>query len=162
MQRQDCLPDSVTYLSLVQAYTESLNYSKAEETIHAMQSKGIPPSCAHFNVLLSALTKAGLIDEAKRVYEELSTFGLIPDLICHRTMMRGYLKYGCVEEGINFFESISKSIKGDRFIMSAAVHFYKSAGKESQAKEILCSMKNMRIPFLTKLEVGSAERVKAS
>ncbi|KAJ1441925.1 Tetratricopeptide-like helical domain superfamily [Sesbania bispinosa] len=102
MQRQDCLPDSFMYLSLVQAYTESLNYSKAEETIHAMQSKGIPLSCAHFNVILSALTKAGLIDEANRVYEELSTFGLIPDLICHRTMMRGYLKYGCVEEGINF------------------------------------------------------------
>ncbi|KAJ1392444.1 Tetratricopeptide-like helical domain superfamily [Sesbania bispinosa] len=69
MQRQDCLPDSFTYLSLVQAYTESLNYSKAEETIH---------------------------------------------------------------------------------------------GKESQAKEILSSMKNMRIPFLSKLEVGSAERVKSS
>ncbi|XP_061363763.1 pentatricopeptide repeat-containing protein At5g27270 [Gastrolobium bilobum] len=159
MQRQGCLPDSFTYLSLVQAYTESRNYPKAEETIHAMQSKGIPPSCAHFNILLSAFAKVGLIDEAKRVYEELSKFGLIPDLICHRTMLKGYLKYGCVEEGINFFESICKSTKEDMFIMSAAVHFYKSAGKESKAKEILSSMNNMRIPFLRNLEVGSGERV---
>ncbi|KAL5053887.1 hypothetical protein RYX36_034569 [Vicia faba] len=159
MQRQGCLPDSSTYLSLVQAYTESLNYSKAEETIYAMQSKGISPSCAHFNILVSAFIKAGMIDEAKRVYVRISTFGLIPDLICCRTILKGYLKYGRVEEGINFFESIHKSTQGDRFIMSVAVHLYKSAGMESQANEILCSMNKMRIPFLKKLEVGSAERV---
>jgi pentatricopeptide repeat protein len=160
MQSQGCLPDSSTYLSLVQAYTESLNYSKAEETIHAMQSKGISPSCAHFTILLSAFIKAGLIDEAKRVYEGISTFGVTPDLICYRTIMKGYLKYGRVEEGINFYESICKSTKGDKFILSVAVHLYKSAGMESHAKEILSSMNNMRIPFLRKLEVGSGERAK--
>ncbi|KAK7376987.1 hypothetical protein VNO80_02407 [Phaseolus coccineus] len=45
-----------------------------------MHCKGIPPSCVHFNILLHAFTQAGLIDEAKRVNEELSTFGLVPDL----------------------------------------------------------------------------------
>lgn len=160
MQREGCLPDSSTYLSLVQAYTKSLNYSKAEETIYAMQSNGISPSCAHFNILLSAFINAGMIDEAKRVYVGISTFGLIPDLICYRTILKGYLKYGLVQEGINFFESIDKSTKGDRFVMSVAVHLYKSAGMESQANEILSSMNKMRIPFLKKLEVGSAKRVK--
>lgn len=160
MQREGCLPDSSTYLSLVRAYTDSLNYSKAEETIHTMPSKGVSPSCVHFNILLSAFIKDGLIDEAKRVYKGISTFGLIPDLICYRTILKGYLKYGRVGEGINFFESICKSTKGDRFVMSVAVHLYKSAGMESKAKEILSSMNKMRIPFLRKLEVGSAERVK--
>lgn len=156
MQRQGCAPDSLTYLSLVRAYTESLKYSEAEEAISVMQSNGISPSCAHFNILLSAFTKAGLIDEANRVYKRLLTVSLTPDLICFRTMMRGYLEYGHVEEGINFFESISNSTKGDRFIMSAAVHFYKSAGKETKAEEISNSMKSLGIPFLRKLEIGSA------
>ncbi|XP_045821273.1 pentatricopeptide repeat-containing protein At5g27270 isoform X1 [Trifolium pratense] len=162
MERQGCLPDSSMYLSLVQAYTESLNYSKAEETIHAMQSKGISPSCAHFIILLNALIKAGLIDEAKRVYEGISTFDVTPDLICYRIIMKGYLKYGRVEEGINFYESICncKLTKGDDFVLSVAVHLYKSAGMESHAKEILSSMNKMRIPFLRKLEVGSGEKVK--
>ncbi|CAJ1938762.1 unnamed protein product [Sphenostylis stenocarpa] len=159
MQKQGCLPDSFTYLSLVQAYARNQNYCKAEETIRAMQSKGIPPSCVHFNILLHAFIKAGLVDEAKMVYEELSTFGLVPDLVCYRTMLNGYLKCGYVEEGINFFESIRESTKGDRFIMSAAVHFYKSAGKESKAKELLISMNKKGIPFLKKLEIGSVERV---
>ncbi|KAK7342483.1 hypothetical protein VNO80_25437 [Phaseolus coccineus] len=47
----------------------------AEETLHAMHSKGIPPSCVHFYILLHAFTKAGLIDEAKRVNEELQPKG---------------------------------------------------------------------------------------
>ncbi|KAK7321127.1 hypothetical protein VNO77_31405 [Canavalia gladiata] len=47
MQRQGCLADSFTYLSLIQAYTRRLNYSKAEETIHTMERIGILPSCSH-------------------------------------------------------------------------------------------------------------------
>lgn len=160
MQRQGCLPDSFTYLSLIQGYTRNRNYHKAEETLYAMQRKGIPPSCVHFNILLHAFSKAGLIEEARRVYEGLSTFGLVPDLVCYRTMVNGYLKCGYVDEGTKLFESIRESTKGDRFIMSAAVHFYKSAGKESKAKEILISMNNKGIPFLRNLEVGSEERVK--
>ncbi|CAL0329703.1 unnamed protein product [Lupinus luteus] len=160
MQRQCCSPDSFTYLSLVQAYTVSQNYSKAEETIHAMRSKGIPPSCAHFNILLSALAKAGLISEARRIYEQLSAFGLVPDLVCYRTMVKGYLEHGYVEAGIDFVESISKSIKGDRFILSAAVLFYRSAGNEGKAKEILISMNHLKVPFLKKLVVGSRMKVK--
>lgn len=159
MQRQGCSPDTLTYLSLIGAYTESLKYSEAEETINAMQSRGILPSCAHFNILLSAFMKAGLIDEANRVYKRLSSFGLTPDRICFRTMLKGYLEHGRVPEGINFFESISNSIKGDRFIMSVAVHLYKSAGKENKAEEILNSMDNMGIPFLRKLEVGQGQKL---
>lgn len=160
MQRQGCSPDSLTYLSLVRAYTESQKYSEAEEAIITMQSKGISPSCAHFNILLSALTKVGLIDEANRVYKRLLTAGLTPDLICFRTILRGYLEYGRVDEGINFFESISNLTKGDRFIMSAAVHLYKSAGKETKVQEILNSMNTSGIPLLRKIEVGS--RIKTS
>ena len=99
--------------------------------------------------------QGSLINEASRVYEKLSAFSLIPGLICIQTVMRGYLEYGHLEEGIRFFESISKSTKGDRFIMSAAVHLYKSAGNESKAEAILNSMSSMKIPFLRKLEVGS-------
>ncbi|KAI4352925.1 hypothetical protein L6164_007132 [Bauhinia variegata] len=159
MQREGCSPDSFTYLSLIQAYKESLNYSKAEETINAMRSKGISPSCFHFNILLDAFMKAGLIDEAKRVYEELSAVGLIPDIVCFRTMLRGYLEYGHVEEGVNFFESVSESTKGDRFIMSAAVRLYQSAGKESKAEAILNSMNSLGVPLLRKLKVGSALKI---
>ncbi|KAJ7957282.1 Pentatricopeptide repeat-containing protein [Quillaja saponaria] len=155
MQRDGYIPDSFTYLSLIRAYTESLKYSEAEEIINAMRNKGVTPSCAHFNLLLGAFTKAGMLGEAERVYKELQNSGLNPDLICLRTMVRGYLDYGLVDEGSNFFECVSEFTKGDRFIMSAAVHLYKSAGKDNKAEVILNSMDNLGIPFLRKLEVGS-------
>jgi pentatricopeptide repeat protein len=154
MERDGCPPDSFTYLSLVQAYSVSSKCLEAEETINAMQKKGIPPSNAHFKHLLYALVKAGLMVEAERVYMELLSAGLNPDLVCCRAMLRGYMDYGHVEKGIKFFEQIRESVKADRFIMSAAVHLYKSAGKKLKAEVLLESMKSLRISFLNELEVG--------
>lgn len=155
MQRDGCSPDSFTYRSLIRAYTESLKYSLAEETINSMQKSGIVASCAHFNLLLSALSKAGLMMEAERIYKKLTEAGLNPDLACYRNMLRGYMDYGHVKEGIDFFEDVSQSVDADRFIMSAAVHFYKSAGKEEKAASILELMSISGIKFLENLEVGS-------
>ena len=36
------------YLSLIRAYKQSLEYSKAEETINAMQNNGVSSSSAHY------------------------------------------------------------------------------------------------------------------
>lgn len=154
MQRDGCSPDSFTYLSLVRGYSKGLKYTEAEETIDYMQKRGIPPSCAHFNLLLSALAKAGRIMEAERVYKKLLAAGLYPDLACNRTMLRGYMDYGYVEEGIKFFERIFASVEADRFIMSAAVLFYKSAGRDHKAEGLLNSMNSLGIPILNDLEVG--------
>ena len=155
MKQDGWLPDSFTYLSLVRAYTESLKYSEAEKTINSMQEDGVYPSCSHFNLVLSAFAKMGLIGEAKRAYKELLAAGLNPDATCYGTMLRGFMDYGHVEEGIEFFEKISDSIKADRFILSAAVHFYKSVGNELEAQNILRSMGSMGLSFLENLEVGS-------
>ncbi|XP_057472012.1 pentatricopeptide repeat-containing protein At5g27270 isoform X5 [Actinidia eriantha] len=155
MEKDGCLPDSLTYLDLVRAYTKGLKYSEAEQAIVSMQKRGIPPSCAHFNLLLSAFAKAGLIREAERVYGELIEAGLRPDPTCYRAMLRGYIDYGHVEEGISLLETLLGSMEPDGFILSAAVHFYKSAGMEPSAEEILKSMNSLGIPFLEKLEVGS-------
>lgn len=159
MQKDGCSPESSTYLFLVQAYAESSKYPEAEETIKVMQEKGIPPSCAHLNLLLYALTKAGLIKEAERAYKELSTAGIIPDLACYRTMLRGYMDYGYVEEGIKFFEQIKGSAEADKYIMSAAIHFYRYAGKELEAGNLMESINNLGIPFLKHLEVGSKNEI---
>ncbi|XP_062119748.1 pentatricopeptide repeat-containing protein At5g27270 isoform X1 [Humulus lupulus] len=156
MERDGCSPDSFTYLSLVRAYTESLKYSVAEETIDSMQKSGIVASCSHFNLLLSAFAKAGLMVEAERIYRKLLGVGLNPDLSCYRSMVRGYMDYGHVTEGIKFFEHISRTEdSADRFILSAAVHFYRSAGNELKAASVLDSMRNSRVAFLENLEVGS-------
>ncbi|KAL3524530.1 hypothetical protein ACH5RR_017364 [Cinchona calisaya] len=163
MKSSGCSLDSFTYLALIRAYTVGLKYSEGEKVILVMQKEGICPSCAHFNLLLLAFTKAGLTGEAERVYREIVAFGLTPDLECNRTMLRGYLDYGHIEEGISFFERIdSKSREADRFMMSAAVHLYKSAGLEVRAAELLSCMSSLGIPFLKNLQVGSKTKVNPS
>lgn len=158
MQRNGCSPDTFTYLALIRAYSKGLEYSEAEKTIILMQEKGISPSCAHFNLLLVAFTQAGSMGEAERIYGNLISTGLDPDLESNQIMLRGYLKFGHVEEGINFFERHCYSAEPDRFILSAAVHLYKSASTVLKAKELLSFMNSSGIPFLQNLEVGSGTR----
>ncbi|PPD77251.1 hypothetical protein GOBAR_DD25817 [Gossypium barbadense] len=159
MQRDGCSLDNSTYLSLIQAYTKCLKYAEAEQTISCMRRMGIPPTCAHFNLLLYAFANVGMMSEAERVYKELVTTGISPDLACYRAMLRGYIDYGLVEEGINFFEQIRDTAEPDKYIMSAAVHIYKYAGKEPEASSVQDSMNNFGIPFLENLKVGAKMKI---
>lgn len=154
MLSYNILPDTYTYLTIIQAYTKSDKLSEAEEIINSMHKQGVMPSCSHFRYLLSAYAEMGLIGEAERVYNGISKGGLSPDLACYRTMLKGYLDYGHVEKGINFFEDISKTAKSDSFILSAAVHLYKFLGKELEAENVLKALKQQRIHFLEGLKIG--------
>lgn len=159
MQSDGVPPDSFTYLALVRAYTEGLKYAEAEEAIMSMRKKGIPPSCDHYNLLLLAFAKAGLTNEAESVFDKIIAAGLSPDLACYRSLLRGYMDYGHVEQGIGLYERIKEFVKADRFIMSAAVHMYKSAGMEHVAQDVLSSMNSLGISFLENLEVGLKTRI---
>lgn len=159
MKKDGFSPDSFTYLALVRAYAAGQKYMEAEETIISMEKEGeISPSCAHYNLLLSAFAKTGLVREMERVYELLIIAGLTPDVGCYQTMLRFYLDYGYVERGISLFETLSSS-SSDRFIMSAAVHLYRSAGLPLKAQDVLSYMNNMGIPFLNNLRIGLKKRL---
>ncbi|KAJ0817707.1 putative tetratricopeptide-like helical domain superfamily, pentacotripeptide-repeat region of PRORP [Helianthus annuus] len=153
MQRDGLSPDSFTYLTLVRGYAAGKKYMEAEEAISLMKKQGgigISPTCAHYNVLLSAYAKTGVLEDVERVYELLIAAGLIPDVACYQTMLRFYLDYGYVEKGVSLFESISDSggAKSDRFIMSAAVHLYRAGGLFVKAQGVLTCMNSLGIPFL--------------
>lgn len=155
MQKDGHFPDSLTYLALIRAYTENHNYSKAENIIQRMLEEGISPSCAHFNHLIFAFIKEGNIREAERVYGQLKQMGLSPDLACCRTMMRAYMDRGLVDKGLAFFETVNGFVKPDGFFLSAAVHLYEFAGKESEAGDIIDKMNLQGLLFLRNLRIGS-------
>ncbi|GFP94280.1 pentatricopeptide repeat-containing protein at5g27270 [Phtheirospermum japonicum] len=155
MQTNDTSPDSLTYLAIIRAYIKGSKYSEAEKAIDTMHKEAISPSCAHFNLVLSGYTKSGLMDEADMIYQKIFSVGLNPNLESKSAMLRGYLDFRHVKEGISFFERECRFIGPDRFILSAAVHLYRSAGKEFEAGEILNSMNDLGVSFLNNLEVGS-------
>ncbi|KAF5175667.1 Tetratricopeptide repeat (TPR)-like superfamily protein [Thalictrum thalictroides] len=155
MLKDGCSPDSFTYLALIRAFIANQKFSKAEETLSTMQKEGICPFYAHFNYLLSALAKEGRIRDAERIYRERTRDSSMPDLACHRSMLRGYMDYGHVAEAISLYERISESVEPDKFILSAAVHLYKNIGDELKAGSLLDSMTRMGIPFLNTLGIGT-------
>ncbi|KAL0905350.1 hypothetical protein M5K25_023762 [Dendrobium thyrsiflorum] len=155
MRRDGHSPDSISYLALLRAYTQSRRYCDAEKVISRMQEANVSPSCAHFNHLILAFAREGCIGDAERVYNSMKQTGLDPDLACCRTMMRTYIDYGLVNEGLFFFESTNGMIKPDGFILSAAVHLYEHVGKPAEAGKILDTINLEGLLFLRSLEVGS-------
>ncbi|XP_042378129.1 pentatricopeptide repeat-containing protein At5g27270-like [Zingiber officinale] len=155
MQTAGHFADSLTYLALIRACTESKKYSEAEKTIRRMLEEGITPSSAHFNYLIFGFIKDGFVSEAERVVAEMKLTGLNPDLACCRTMMRTYMDYGLIEEGLSFFETINGFLKPDGFILSAAVHLYEFAGRESEAGDALDTINLCGLLFLRNLRIGS-------
>ncbi|RAL46933.1 hypothetical protein DM860_016567 [Cuscuta australis] len=158
MRRDGFQPNSTTYLALTRAYSVGSAFNKAEKAIASMQKEGIALSCAHFNVLLTVLAKEGLVEECERIFGELGKAGLQPNVQCNRSMLRGYMESGRVEEGISFFERIRGSVETDKFIMSVALHLYRSVGMELKAREVLRSMTCLGIQVLKNLEVGAKSR----
>ncbi|PKA66225.1 Pentatricopeptide repeat-containing protein [Apostasia shenzhenica] len=155
MEGEGHSPDSLTYLALIRANTESQRYSEAEKFIFRMQEAEISPSCAHFNRLIFAFVREGRIGDAERVCNLMKRTGLHPDLACRRSMIRGYMEYGMVTEGLIFYETTNCLVKPDGFISSAAVHLYDYAGRQAEAGKILDLMNCERLLFLRNLKVGS-------
>jgi len=155
MQSHGQAPDSMTYLVLIRVYSESTCYSKAEEAIQNMLSSGITPSCPHFSHLIFAFLKEGQIDEAQRICSQMQEIGVAADLACCRAMMRAYLEYGLVGEGISLFETTHGSLKPDSFILSAAFHLYEHSGRKSEAGDVLDAIHIHGVPFLRSLKIGS-------
>lgn len=155
MKKDGHIPDSLSYLALVQAYVKGHQYTEAEDVIDMMQTTGITPSCSHFNFLISSFTRKGCVRDAERVFQNIKKAGLDPDLACCRTMLRAYMDSGLIDEGISFFEQISESVKPDAFILSAAVHLYGGMGQDSKAEELLYFMDEEGVPFLSHLKIGS-------
>ncbi|KAG8094101.1 hypothetical protein GUJ93_ZPchr0012g20826 [Zizania palustris] len=156
MQKTTHVPDSHTYLALIRTYTAGRCYSKAEEAIQMMLHRNITPSCTHFNHLISAFLKEGQIDEAQRIYNQMKEIGVAADLACCRTMMRLYLEYGCIHDGILFFETACRLLKPDSFILSAAFHLYEHSGRESEAGDVLDAISTHGASFLRSLEMKTS------
>jgi pentatricopeptide repeat protein len=156
MHKEGHIPDSVTYLALVKAYTESKHYSKAEETLfHVMPKERLTPSSSHFNYLILAFIKEGSINNARRIYNQMREMGVRPNLACCRGMMRAFLELGLVEEGVSFFETLHGSVKPDSYILSAVAHLYEFLGNGHGAKNILDAINAQGLVFIGNLEVGS-------
>ncbi|KAK4362799.1 hypothetical protein RND71_018040 [Anisodus tanguticus] len=102
----------------------------------------------------------------KKLREALNVFASVADSsrtgsLLYNSIIDSYNRCGKQEETYMFYkEEMEKghSVKPDRFIMSAAVHLYRSAGLELKAEGVLRSMNSFTIP-LENLEVGS--RLKA-
>jgi pentatricopeptide repeat protein len=110
------------------------------------------PGLAHFNHLIFAFGKAGLFEDAARLYKEIGKAGLKSDLACHRTMMKIYRDNGRTHKGILLFEKMHDCIEPDGKIYRMDIDLYESARNIVEARYIFQLMKSKGFSYQSKFK----------
>jgi hypothetical protein len=82
-------------------------------SLQVVSSGFLSPGLVHFSHLVFAFGKAGLVEDASRLYMEIEKAELKGDLACHRTMLKIYRDNGHTHEGILLFEKLQDYIEPD-------------------------------------------------
>lgn len=89
-----------------------------------------------------------MVAEAYGTYKEIEKAKLLPDLVCHKTMLRIFIDNECFNEGVDFYEKTSESMMQDAVCLSLAVDAYEGSGRHLEGREILKQMQNQGLQYI--------------
>ncbi|CAI9286828.1 unnamed protein product [Lactuca saligna] len=97
MQKNGCLPNVVTYNTLIDAYCKSRKLDDAFKLFKTMTNKDLEPNLISYNVILNGLAREWRMNETDEVLEEMKHKRIIPDEVTYNTLVNGYCKEACVK-----------------------------------------------------------------
>ncbi|KAI8543216.1 hypothetical protein RHMOL_Rhmol08G0199900 [Rhododendron molle] len=71
-----------------------------------MLDSEIPPNVWTFNVLVSALSKLGMLKEAEELIEIMEERDMVSDVVTHRILITRYCLRGWMEEARRIFNAM--------------------------------------------------------
>ncbi|KAI5071768.1 hypothetical protein GOP47_0014019 [Adiantum capillus-veneris] len=102
MQVEGTLPDVATYRSLLKAYS-NIEFSDKGARVHLkVFQMGLNKDFAIGNALINMYAKVGLLDQAQKVFDELS----ICDVVSWNALISGYGDQGSINEAFNLLKKM--------------------------------------------------------
>lgn len=107
MVKGGCVLDSAAYnVRIMNA--QSSGPEDVKKLIQEMSDAGFKPDTISYNYLMTSYLKAGMMDEAIRVYKELEGNGCKPNAASFRTLISYLCKNGDYEQGYKIFKESVK------------------------------------------------------
>jgi len=102
-QMEKCVPDVVSYNTLIKAYAQRANYAGACEVLERMQQRKKYPNAITFNTVMDAAVRAGKPTEAWAKLEEMRKRGFKPDKFTCSILVKAFCKSGHLvnQESVN-------------------------------------------------------------
>ncbi|KAF6138570.1 hypothetical protein GIB67_032464 [Kingdonia uniflora] len=106
MKEFQCEPSNKSYVTVFSILSE--NQLKLAQIFHKyMKQVGVPPSVSFLNVFIKALyMKKETVDDALRIFREITDHGCIPDSYTYGTLINGLCKLGKISEAKELFEEM--------------------------------------------------------
>ncbi|XP_030938092.1 pentatricopeptide repeat-containing protein At1g10910, chloroplastic isoform X1 [Quercus lobata] len=130
-------PNVFHYSSLLNAYSISGNYRKANELVQDMKSAGLVPNKVILTTLLKVYVRGGLFEKSRELLAELETLGYADEEMPYCLLMDGLAKAGRIDEAKSLFQEIKeKSIRSDGYAHSIMISAFCRGGLLEEAKQL--------------------------
>ncbi|CAK9071653.1 Aquaporin-4 (AQP-4) (Mercurial-insensitive water channel) (MIWC) (WCH4), partial [Durusdinium trenchii] len=91
-QTEHCMPDVVSYNTIIKAFAQRANYSGACEVLERMHAKKRRPNAITFNTVMDAAVRAGKPEEAWTRLQEMRKRGFKPDKFTCSILVKAFCK----------------------------------------------------------------------
>jgi pentatricopeptide repeat protein len=107
----------------------------------------VEPNIFVFSAAISACGKAGKVDKALELFEEMKDLGIRPNAFTYTALMSAYGNAGQPAEALEWFKEMKdRGIRPDAFTYSALISAYGNAGQPVEALEWFKDMLDRGIP----------------
>ncbi|KAI3913756.1 hypothetical protein MKW98_011817 [Papaver atlanticum] len=106
MVSQGCVPNLVTYNTMIALQAKARNYTCALKIYRDMQSAGFLPDKVTFSIVMEVLGVCGHLDEAEAVFVEMKQHNWIPDEPVYGILVDMWGKAGHVDKAREWFQAM--------------------------------------------------------
>ncbi|KAF5738653.1 pentatricopeptide repeat-containing protein [Tripterygium wilfordii] len=140
MERHGFRPNAVTYTSFVESYSREKDFRKVDAIMDEMGEKGCKPSVVTYTIVMHALGKAGQINEALNVYEQMKK-DCVPDAPFYSSLIFILNKAGRLKDANEVFEDMEKQgVSRDLLTYNSMISSACAHSQEENALKLLRKM----------------------
>ncbi|KAF6168905.1 hypothetical protein GIB67_038402 [Kingdonia uniflora] len=144
MRAEAGIEDAVqVYNAMMGVYSRNGRFTKVQELLDLMRTRGCEPDLVSFNTLINARSKSGSMVPglAMELLNEVRRSGLRPDIITYNTLLSACSRGSDFEEAVKIYDDLEAShCQPDLWTYNAMISVY---GRCGMAKEAECLFKKL-------------------
>eukprot|EP00871_Galdieria_phlegrea_P003441 jgi/Galph1/4098/GphlegSOOS_G2739.1 len=136
MHSKGCIPDVVTYATLIDAFSKRKEPEKAFKLFREMKNVNIKPNNYCYSSIISAFSRVGQIEKALSILDEMVLDNIFPDVFAFNALIDGFGKLRHVDKAFEIYQRMKKmNVKPDRITFNALISAAGRAKNLSRALE---------------------------
>ncbi|XP_040379145.1 pentatricopeptide repeat-containing protein At2g06000-like [Oryza brachyantha] len=142
MNEFGCSPDTVTHNILVDGLCRINEVSRGHEVLKRLQRDGVcMPNVVTFTSVISGYCKAGKMEDAMAVYDDMVVSGTMPNAVTYNVLINGYGKVGDMGSAVQVYQQMMRlRCPPDVVTFSSLIDGYCRCGQLDDALKIWSEM----------------------